>query len=133
MKLADFNRLKLIMARTFSDNDHEALAAIRAANKILAGAGDLTWERVLSRTVTVINEVEAGPDDGKLEEVPARRPNREEQKNADANLLAEAARAAQRQPQKIRDAVDDITEAFTLKGFLTFGQRKYMKDVADRG
>jgi hypothetical protein len=60
MKIANFRRLKAIMERTASASDHEALAALRAANRILM-ADNLTWDRVLSRSVTVIDEVEAAP------------------------------------------------------------------------
>lgn len=57
MKLADFTRLKKLMTLTFSDNDHEALAALRAANAILARE-TLDWFRVLDRVIQIVPEVE---------------------------------------------------------------------------
>jgi hypothetical protein len=62
MKLADFGRLKKFMALAESDNDPEALAALRAANALIRREG-LTWQRVLDRSVKVIEEVEAAPED----------------------------------------------------------------------
>lgn len=56
MNLADFRKLKAAMVLTASSNDGEALAAIRAANRILEASG-LTWEGVFARTVTVISEM----------------------------------------------------------------------------
>jgi hypothetical protein len=56
--VAEFERLKKMMGLTFSDNDGEALNALRAANKVLQGK-KLTWRDVLERTVTV--DVEAAP------------------------------------------------------------------------
>lgn len=52
MTLDDFHRLKKLMALTISDFDPEALLALRAANAILIKY-ELTWERVLSRSVKI--------------------------------------------------------------------------------
>ncbi len=60
MRAADFARLKKMMALTASDNDHEALAALRAANAIIRSSGH-TWPEVLERVVTVVPEFEADP------------------------------------------------------------------------
>lgn len=59
MKLAAFNKLKKIMDRTLSENDHEALASLRAANKIIADAG-VSWERFFDRSVRI--DVEQDPE-----------------------------------------------------------------------
>lgn len=60
MKLADFNRLKKFMMLTTSDNESEALAALRQANSLLSRQSPpLTWDRVLDRSVKVL-----GYDDG---------------------------------------------------------------------
>ena len=56
LSLKEFTTLKALMARTTSDADPEALAAIRAANRILA-AHKLTWAAVFARTVTVVSEI----------------------------------------------------------------------------
>lgn len=42
--------------RTTSENDAEALASLRAANRLLA-QHSLTWDSVFARTVTVVNEI----------------------------------------------------------------------------
>lgn len=61
MKLADYKKLTKLMMMTQSDNDNETLEAIRGANKILAAYG-IDWNRVFSRTVQVVNEVEQDPE-----------------------------------------------------------------------
>jgi hypothetical protein len=61
MKMATFNKLKKMLSLTVTENDHEALAAIRAANRIIVEEG-ITWERVLNRTINVIAEVETDPE-----------------------------------------------------------------------
>ena len=60
MKIADFKKLKKFMMMTLSDADAETMMAIRQANKILTSYG-IDWDRVLDRTVTVVNEVEEAP------------------------------------------------------------------------
>lgn len=62
MKLTDFTRLRKLMGLTVSDNDHEALQALRSANAILK-QNDITWDKFFSRTVTVVNDFDAAPDD----------------------------------------------------------------------
>jgi len=59
MKLKDFNQLKKIMALTLSKNDAEALASLRAANKIIEKSG-VTWERFFERAVRI--DIEQDPD-----------------------------------------------------------------------
>lgn len=63
MKIKTFHTLKRLMQQTTSDNDHEALSALRKANDLLKADG-VDWDRVFARTVQVINEFEAAPDDG---------------------------------------------------------------------
>lgn len=58
MTLKDFEQLKKFMALTASDNDGEALNAIRAANAVLVRNG-LLWRNVFERTVTVVSPVGA--------------------------------------------------------------------------
>jgi len=60
VKIADFKKLKKFMMMTLSDADSETMMAIRQANKILTSYG-IDWDRVLDRTVTVVNEVEEAP------------------------------------------------------------------------
>lgn len=49
------DKLKKLLALTTSDNDNEALAAIRQANKILKDA-DKTWDEVLEADLTEANK-----------------------------------------------------------------------------
>lgn len=75
MKLKTFNLLVKFMELTFSENDNEALASLRMANKLLAADG-ITWERVFKRLVSI--DVEAAePDDapvGLRQAQPRRQP-----------------------------------------------------------
>lgn len=61
MKLTDFQRLQKFMQLTASENDAEALAAIRQANALLIRCG-VNWERFFKRTVTL--EIENATEDG---------------------------------------------------------------------
>ena len=61
MKIDQFNTLKRIMQLSTSNNDAEALAALRKANAILAEAG-VDWSRVFERCVTVVAEYESDPE-----------------------------------------------------------------------
>lgn len=49
------------MQQTTSDNDHEALAALRKANDLLR-ADNVTWDKFFSRTVQVINDFDVAPE-----------------------------------------------------------------------
>ena len=116
MKLAEFTKLKKLMGQTASENDHEALAALRAANRVLA-TNALTWERVLSRTVNVIAEVEEAPD--ALDQ------------GADGDLIEQARRATERSNNG-RNFVNSVSEQFHEKGFITVKQRIALRDIIGR-
>lgn len=60
MRLRDFELLKKFMNMAMSDNDNEALTALRQANKIIV-ANNLNWQRVLDRVVSVEQDVESAP------------------------------------------------------------------------
>ena len=58
MTPSEFAQLKKLLTLTISDNDAEALGAMRAANRVLMRGG-FTWAMLLDRQVPIINEVEA--------------------------------------------------------------------------
>jgi len=60
MTLKEFDQLKRFMMLATSDNDHEALASLHAANALLKKHG-LTWDAVFARLVRVGVEIEAAP------------------------------------------------------------------------
>jgi len=60
MTVDEFKKLKKLMQLTQSDNDNEALAALRKANAIIKSTS-ADWERILSRTIVVVDEVEEAP------------------------------------------------------------------------
>jgi hypothetical protein len=59
MTRKDFDLLKKIMDRTRSESDYEALASLRAANRLIEKNG-VSWERFFERSVRV--EVEQDPE-----------------------------------------------------------------------
>ena len=61
MKLKDFTLLKKFMSLATSDNDHEALQALRRANAILLQY-QRTWVQVLDRVVSVEGAFEEDPE-----------------------------------------------------------------------
>jgi hypothetical protein len=62
MKLKDFTRLKKYMMMTMSGSEAETAMALKSANAILVAEG-LDWDRILNRTVTIVNEFEAAPEE----------------------------------------------------------------------
>lgn len=123
MNLKTFDTLKKMMALTFSDNDPEALASIRAANRLLAKEA-LDWERVLSRTVSVINEVEEAPP-------PRTTPRRDA--SDDARLLDEAVTALDDGgSEEINDFVRSLISYYESRGHLTANQRGALQRIIDR-
>lgn len=54
ISLGELSQLKKLMAMTFSDNDPEALVALRKANGVLKKYS-LTWDEVLSRSVQAVS------------------------------------------------------------------------------
>lgn len=113
MKLSDFTKLKGLMALSNSDNDHEALGAIRAANRLLV-TNALTWEMVFSRTVKVVNEVEADAND----------PDDELTDMFDKALLGAQG--------SFRDTILDIQSKYQTSGYLSPRQRQVVEDAAER-
>lgn len=111
MNLADFKRLRGMMALTASDNDAEALGAIRAANALLVKNG-LLWQNVFDRTVTVTTEVEAMPPD-----------------EDDAPPFETALRGA---AGTFRDTLLSIQAQYEERGWLSARQRQVVDDAADR-
>lgn len=107
MKLSDFNRLRKLMAMTFSDNDTEALTSVRAANKLLKDNG-LTWQRVFDRTVRVENSVE--------EAVPSKNGYSEE----DITTMFES--ALSKADGGFRDFLLSLQARYDEKGRLSEGQ-----------
>jgi len=62
VKQRDFQRLKKFMQMTLSDNETEVALGLKQANAILAREG-LDWNRVLDRSIVVLAEFEAMPDE----------------------------------------------------------------------
>ena len=123
MKIGVFRMLQKTMDMTLTvfENEHEAVAALRAATRILKEEG-LTWTKVLSKTVTVIDEFEADP-------ARDRHPVRPQERDVES-LLAEAERKA-----RSRDTMDFIASLrghFEARGRLTDRQREALQEICNR-
>lgn len=117
LSLKEFTRLKGLMARTTSDSDPEALTSIRMANRILSDHG-LTWEKVFSRTVTVISEM-SGQVVGSSEDPTE-------------DLEATFERAIESAPEgsSFRDTLLSIYATFQQTGRLSSKQRQVVENAA---
>lgn len=117
MKLDDFRRFKGMMERTTSDNDHEALASMRAANRLLVREG-LTWTRVLDRSVSINLPFETAAD-------AHGEPDRDEMEA----LFEQAMEGAN---GEFRDVLESIHEQWERKHWLSPKQRQVVEDAARR-
>lgn len=122
MNLKTFDTFKKMMALTFSENDHEALASLRGANRLLTKEG-LDWQRVLSRTVSVINEVEEAP--------PERTQPPHRDGSDDRRLIAEAEEAVE-DGSEIAEFIGSLRSYYEERGHLTPNQRGALKRIVDR-
>lgn len=76
MTLTDLGQLKRMMSVTTSTNDHEALAALRKANVVLARS-NITWDELLTKMVSgagslgaaSANDVQAGEEMTIIEQI----------------------------------------------------------------
>lgn len=66
------DKLLKLLALTGSDNDHEALAAVRAANKMLK-ANNTTWEKIVETNMA--SAVTANPSHQPFHHGMPQRPN----------------------------------------------------------
>ena len=129
MSTRDFGVLKAAMARTASDNDAEALASIRAANRVLV-QNNYTWANVFGRVVRVVNEIEVPEEEmTSYAGVVATK----YQNNSDEEL-SDAFRAAldDARPGSFRDTLLSIQAQYESTGRLTERQREVVMDAARR-
>jgi hypothetical protein len=134
MKIADFHKLKKLMMLTLSSNDHEALAALKKANEIVARSST-DWNRIFERLVTV--DVEEMPDD-----VEAAPPHHtvdvaREQRRAEVNDLLEQLRAldwthAGSHAVSTARFIDDLAQQWTEKGWLSDAQVEALRKTLNR-
>ena len=127
MKIAAFRKLQKIMEQTFSPNDNVALEGIRAANRILA-EDNLTWERILNKTVNIVAEVEPAPEE---EQYRPSAPKHVKDEGIESVLLL-AEEAAERQSPKTQDFVASIRAQWEAKRWLSDRQMKALREVRDR-
>lgn len=117
MKLDDFKRFKGMMERTTSENDNEALVALRAANRLLARES-LTWTRVLDRSVQIAVPFESAStaagqtDDEEME------------------ALFDVA-LNKTKPGNFKEMLQDIYSQWQTKGRISARQRQVVEEAAD--
>lgn len=114
MSLTALSQLKKIMGMTTSTNDGERLAAITAANKLLA-ANNFTWDMVLSKAVVVDSPMEAVP--GSM--------NDEERNEA-------ISQAFYRLKGSSNSFIQSLKEQYERTGFLSKAQRASLFETAER-
>ena len=123
MSLKAFSTLKRVMQLATSDNDAEALAALRKANSLLQAAG-VDWQRVFERCVTVGIEVEEAP-----EEVD-RRAHRARERT---EILEAFETVEESDPTgSFADFIASLKEQFDKRGTLTENQKAALLKSADR-
>lgn len=121
MKLKDFEKLQNLMEMTRSPVEAEALAAISYANKII-DKYELTWERIFKRLVTVVNDFESDPEDGRsVKDSEANRINSAFEILYDTDLKGTFA-----------DFIESLKEQWMSKRFLTTSQQESLFKAARR-
>ena len=113
MSLDNFRRLKKLLTLATSDNDAEAISSFRAATRLVAQAG-YTWEAVMDRVVSVVQEVEPAPASG------------DDDLDAAFDLALRGARG------DFRGTLESIREQYAARGFISSRQREVVMDAADR-
>lgn len=127
MKVADFALLKKMMNQTTSDNDNEALVALRAANRILAKTEGLTWDRVLSKVVQVEVPVEQAPA-GSMDPSHGRMP-----KGAgDPEIERMLEYMMENSSGEFRNFIESLNEQWEDRKFLTPKQKTALMNSYDR-
>lgn len=132
MNLADFNKMKKCMDRTFSENDAEALASIRAANKLIAAQGDgLDWSKVLDRVIRLDVEsstaYDRDPRDDRDDHVEPSKEERDARVNEAFQTVLDDLK-----PGSFRDVIMSFNEQWTEKGFLSPKQREVLFKAMQR-
>lgn len=141
MPVKDFRQLEKLMLMTTSDNDHEALSALRMANALLKKHG-YTWSSAFKRLVKVENPLEgymepvsAGYREPARSTAPAPRPYHEEtlhesRKRAIKEAFEELDGATV--PSRSEGFLQSLKEWFDEKGWLTDSQREALFTLRDR-
>jgi len=114
MTLAEFATLKKLLTLATSDNDHEALACWRKATALVARHG-MTWEMVLNRVCTVLDEVRPAPVGEAQDDIE--------------DLFDKALRGAD---GGFRDTLLSIKAQYDARGFLSPRQREVVEAAAER-
>lgn len=136
MTLTDFRQLSKLMGLTISENDAEALSAIRKANAILKRY-NYTWADAFAKLVKVdsgVPDVEDGshtiPNDD-YEPRRATRPSQVSGGDPELDEQFEIVMAYKKFSSRFKDLLDDFYSQYQERGSLSPRQREILRDAAD--
>jgi hypothetical protein len=124
----DFDRFIKLMMMTTSDQDGEALTAMRKANALLAGL-NRNWEELLKGkiTVQVVREFK------RVDPVEERHTNANKHSDAyEINSLFEMLMREVSPNSSFREFVESVHEYWENNGFITDAQYRALKKSANR-
>ena len=119
MKLKDFELLKKFMGSAMSEQDGEALNALRMANRILQKE-NLTWAKVLDRSLKVEYDIEEAP------------PHRDVSDRSAEIEEAFSFLARQDLPESTENFIHSLSEQWTKRRSLSQAQREALFKVYNR-
>jgi hypothetical protein len=122
MTATDFEKFIKLMMMTTSDQDHEALVALRKANAIIAGMNN-NWEEVLRGKVKVVGIAQQ-------QSYNATYVHHTNATEIDA-MFETLLRTVPRQ-SSFRDFVEDVHGYWENRGYLTDAQYKALKRAMER-
>lgn len=119
----EFNKLSKMMGLTMSDQDGEALNAIRLANKVLKD-NKLTWDDVFKRLITVdVEEVESEPE--------TVQPSAQAQSN-EINRAFDTVMGTADMTSDFGSFIQSLHDQWTGKGWLSVAQREALFNAVKR-
>jgi len=118
MKLKDFELLKKLMNTTVSENDGEALNAIRMANNVLK-RNAVDWDRVFARLVTI--DIESAEEAGATPPPPTKTSTADAERRAVIEKMFSTILDDVKEGS-FRTFILDVQAKFRQYGSLTHGQ-----------
>lgn len=121
MKAAEFEKFIKLMMMTASDQDQEALTALRMANSILASL-NRNWEEVLRGKVMVQGSSSYSPPNNFVKHDDAK----------DIDPMFETLMREVSPHSSFREFIEDVHKYWEQRGYLTDNQYKALKRAVER-
>jgi hypothetical protein len=121
MTATDFEKFIKLMMMTTSDQDHEALVALRKANAIIAGMNN-NWEEVLRGKVKVTGTAQQQHNANYVHHTNA----------TEIDAMFETLLRTVPRQSSFRDFVEDVHGYWENRGYLTDAQYKALKRAMER-